>query len=309
MRDLPGGAEWQDGAMGIPVRRGDVLVVTGAPRCLSTLGLIAKARLRGARVLWWGHYWSATTRPWRHNLRLQIMRLADAQVLYTDAELAEYRDKLGRDPGPNVSALNNGIDTDPIARHRAPYAAAARERAVFFVGRLEAKAQLDLLLRALARPESGGLALHVLGDGTEGESLRALAGELGLEDRVHWHGGSTDEARISAVANRCRLFCYPGGVGLSLIHAMAYGLPAVVHSDRWTHMPEIAAFRDGVTGESFPPGDEGALARVLGGLADDLPALDAMSRAALATTEASFNTADMARRFALAIRRLRESPA
>ena len=34
--------------------------------------------------------------------------------------------------------------------------------------------------------------------------------------------------------------CLPGAVGLSLIHAMAYGLPCLVHSNRLQHMPEIA---------------------------------------------------------------------
>ena len=37
-----------------------------------------------------------------------------------------------------------------------------------------------------------------------------------------------------------RIFVYPGEVGLSLIHAMAYGLPCLVHSDRLKHMPEIS---------------------------------------------------------------------
>ena len=71
-----------------------------------------------------------------------------------------------------------------------------------------------------------------------------------------------EEPDIAQIANRCRLFVYPGGVGLSLIHAMAYGLPSIIHDDRWRHMPEIAAFQDGRTGRTFEREDPGSLASV-----------------------------------------------
>ena len=69
--------------------------------------------------------------------------------------------------------------------------------------------------------------------------------------KINWYGKLIDEKDISNIANRCRIFVYPGAVGLSLIHAMAYGLPCLIHSDRCNHMPEIAAFSHGKTGLTF----------------------------------------------------------
>ena len=45
------GVEWQVGALSVEIRRGDLLVVCGAPRNLSTLLVLLKARIWGARSI------------------------------------------------------------------------------------------------------------------------------------------------------------------------------------------------------------------------------------------------------------------
>ena len=82
-------------------------------------------------------------------------------------------------------------------------------------------------------------------------------------------------------------------MGLSLIHAMAYGLPAIVHNDRRTQMPEFAAFSEGVNGWSFRRGDAAHLASVIGSALRTTDALDLASSHASATVERSFNTRQM----------------
>jgi glycosyltransferase involved in cell wall biosynthesis len=305
LRDLGFGLNWQDGALRLPISQGDVLIVSGAPRTLSTLLLLAKARFRGAKTVWWGHYWSSTSRTWRFLLRLLLMRMADAVLFYTDAEVSEYHRLTGaRDRRP-LAALNNGLHLDMVRLHRRPYIAATRGREILFIGRLTEKASLGLLLEAMARPESlEGLRLHVVGSGSTETALRTQASELGLDERVSWHGATLDEEKIAETANRCLAFVYPGEVGLSLIHALAYGLPAVVHDERWRHMPEIAAFGENRTGRVFRAGRSEDLTRVLAELLDDTAALDQYSREGLAVTETSYNTQDMARRFSELVEQL-----
>jgi len=296
VRKIAPGLMWQSGAFAVPVARGDIVVVSGAPRCLSNLALLLRARFGGARTIWWGHYWGATSQPWRFFLRLLLMRSADAILFYTDAEVDDYRRLKPGDKRP-VAALNNGIDTAPGRAGRTQYCAAERERAFLLIGRLTAKAQTDLALQALAKPEAAGIVLHVLGGGDAFDDLKDQAARLGVQGRVHWHGGTADERRIAAIANRCRAFVYPGEVGLSIIHAMAYGLPALVHDDRRRHMPEIAAFTAGETGLTFRRHDANDLAQIMGRMIDDGPSLERWSASAIAVTEQSFNTEDMAARF------------
>ena len=298
-------ATWQKGALAIPIARGDVLVISGAPRCLSNIALLLNARWRGARTVWWSHLWSATSRHHRYLLRLLLMRLADSLLFYTDEEVETYRKGPGRHNTRPVAALNNGIDIDPILPLRRAYDPAMRGSRILFIGRLTPKAELDTLLHALALPELSAAMLDVIGEGPEGTKLRRLAGELDLGDRVVWHEGTTDETRIAEIANRCAVFCYPGGVGLSLIHAMAYGLPVVVHHHRPTHMPEIAAFEAGVTGLSFAKGNAASLAGQLGMLLGDLGARGAMSEKAQERAERLYNTRTMAERFCTLVENLK----
>jgi glycosyltransferase involved in cell wall biosynthesis len=193
--------------------------------------------------------------------------------------------------------LNNGINTATVQLYRKPYVAAERDRAILFVGRLTQKANLGLLLSAMTNPSLKSAVLHVVGTSEAESTLRAKADELGISGQVVWHGSTSDEAVIAAVANRCRLFVYPGEVGLSLIHGMAYGLPCVVHSDPLRHMPEIAAFRAGETGRTFTNNDVNTLARTIAEMMDATNDLERFSENCIKITDSDFNTTSMARRF------------
>lgn len=296
LRLLPG-AEWQSGVLSVPIYDGDIIVVSGSPRNLSGMLLLLKAKLVGARTIWWGHFWSSTSRTHRFILRLALMKLADAVLFYTDHEVEEYRSGSGRGDKRPIGALNNGINVDPIIQLRAPYVATSRPAELLFIGRLTEKAELQTLIRALAEPELLHIRLHVVGDGALRGALESLSQDLGIGDRIVWHGGTTSEPEIAKIANRCRAFVYPGGVGLSLIHAMAYGLPSIVHDDRWRHMPEIAAFIDGKTGRAFKRGSVSSLTSVLSELVQNPATLDSMSSAATTQADTRFNSTEMCRRF------------
>ncbi|WP_175453234.1 glycosyltransferase family 4 protein [Paracoccus tibetensis] len=237
-------------------------------------------------------------------LRILLMRVANAVLFYTEREVEEYKARLGRHDERPILALNNGVNIAPIQIVRKTYLAGSRQREILFVGRLTPKAEILLLVQALALPQMKGIHLHVVGEGEESARARTAAETAGVSERITWHGISTDEAVVGAIANRCRLFVYPGQVGLSLIHAMAYGLPCIVHSDRWHHMPEIAAFETGRTGRAFKPDDAEDLATVIANVIDDIDLLDCFSARCIEITETSFNTNNMAERFMDLVKRL-----
>jgi glycosyltransferase involved in cell wall biosynthesis len=305
IRTLLPGVEWQSGALSVPIARNDLVVVSGAPRCLTNMLLLLKARLAGARTMWWGHYWSSTSRPWRARLRLLIAQLANALLFYTDREVEEYRERYGDISNRPVAALNNGIETNEIAKLRTPFDPKVRGHNILFISRLTKKCELPLLLRALADPSCREVTLHVVGDGEDGERARSLASSLGLEARVRWHGALHDEAHIAEVANGCALLVYPGSVGLSLIHAFAYGLPAIVHDDPLRHGPEIAALEVSHNGNMFRKADAQSLAQTIASTLSETDQLSAMSANAVATTNDTYNARDMAERFCAAIEEVR----
>ena len=298
MKQIGIGIYWQSGAISIQIQPGDIVVISGNPRQLSTLVLLAKARLSRAKTIWWGHYWSSTSRTWRQAIRQFLMAAADALMFYTDLEVAEYRKThFGINDRRPVFALNNGLDTETIAARRKKYIPHDREDSLLFIGRLTKKANLALALDALQALGAHAPHLHVIGEGKEEATLKSRAAALNLNDRITWHGGITNEDEIAAIANRCRAFLYPGEVGLSLIHAMAYGLPAIVHHDRWRHMPEIAAFVLGETGATFVVDNSNSLAKCINDALSDEKQLVRWSDNACQITRESFNTLDMSKRF------------
>ncbi len=292
---LPCNLKWQIGVPSLPFERDDILILPANLRYLSSFPLLVRARFKGAKTVLWGHYRSSTSRKWRMAIRLLLARLGDAMLFYTDDETKAYRSSVGKNDRRPIAALNNGINIDPVYAHRSLYIASERDRAIFFIGRLTAKADLPLLLDAMAQPGCKGMVLHIVGTGDSEAALQQQAADLGIGDHVVWHGALTDEATIATVANRCRLFVYSGEVGLSLIHAMAYGLPCVVHDDPMRHMPEIAAFRAGQTGRAFARGDVENLASVISGLMDDTDELQRLSRQCIEICESKFNTQSMAK--------------
>ncbi len=302
---LPG-IEWQRGALSVPIKRGDIVVLMGA-RSLTNLLIVLRGRLAGARTVWWGHYWSSTSKSYRYAIRMLLTRLSNAVLFYTDQEIEEYRKNYGVSDKRLVGALNNGINVTFIQTLRASYQAEKRRKKIVFIGRFTNKSGLGELLEALSSKELHDVELEVLGDGPDALRLRRLAITLGIADRILWHGGTVDEEQIASVMNRCRLFVYPGGVGLSLIHAMAYGLPAIVHSDRWRHMPEITAFTAGETGLCFPKHDIEGLAKAISSGINDDEALEKWSQNCIHRADSIYNTKIMAERFYEFVNRLIDS--
>jgi glycosyltransferase involved in cell wall biosynthesis len=114
------------------------------------------------------------------------------------------------------------------------------------VGRLSRQKGLDLLLGAFARlrPDRHNLSLVLAGPDAEGYggSLRRLAQELGVGDRVLFTGMLTHEMKLAAFVD-AELFVLPSyaeNFGAAITEALACGLP-VVMSDRVNIHREMAA--------------------------------------------------------------------
>ena len=104
---------------------------------------------------------------------------------------------------------------------------AADEFVVGWVGRLGAEKGPDVLVRALG--ELGDLPIRVsfVGSGRQRESLQALAGELGVADRIRWHGAVDDAGRLMAAFDVFVLSSRTEGTPMVLFEAMAARVPVV----------------------------------------------------------------------------------
>ena len=291
------GFVWQKNLINFTVKRDYIIVVSGNPRYLSTILFILKAKLFGVKILWWGHYRSSTSKNWRVTLRLGLMKLANGIIFYTEDEVKRYLTSKQRKESRPIVGLNNGIDILPIKRLRKKYDSNSRSYEILFLGRVTEKASFDVLLNALQYAKIKDITLNVIGNNSFDPYLILDKYNFNNGVKINYYGKLTDEKQISNIANRCRVFVYPGSIGLSLIHAMAYGLPSLVHSDPLLHMPEIGAFKEGVTGLTFNRNNPEDLAIKLSLMISNTSQLDFMSKECLNITENDFNTTKMTEKF------------
>jgi glycosyltransferase involved in cell wall biosynthesis len=300
---------WQKGLkLQLSSGRGDVIVIYGGPRMLSNFPLIWKARCRGIAIVWWGHGWSATSKPWRAWIRRFLMRrLADVFLLYTDREVDDFK-KMGF-PSNRLFATNNTIDQEPIRQailkwpesrlveFRKEQGYDEKTSILLFCSQIGKKTELEVALRALATPGLKKAVLVIIGDGPFRSQYERAAVELGVADRVRWLGAMYDEDALAPWFLSARCFVYPGAIGLSLLHAFGYGLPVVTHGEMKHQMPEIAALRDGQNGLLFEHGNSDDLAQKAASLISDTQLHRQMSVNAKHTVETTFTIQGMVKRF------------
>lgn len=272
----------------------DSLVINGNPRFLSSITLSLFLKLKGVRIIWWGHAWSATSGKLSSKIRFQIMKFFDV-ILYTEEEL-ELTKGLITSP---VIALNNGLDVKSIRKHvKFSHSKSNKLFKLAFIGRITEKSNFNFLIESLlcmSDSDLDAIELQVIGDVRFSDIISRYPRAKKLNLKLH--GEVWDENEISSLLTDCQVFVYPGAVGLSIIHAFAIGLPAIVHNKRLEHMPEIGAFKDGTNGLSFEKDDPFSLKTVILKLRDDSSFLSSLSQNAFNTVTETFNTDDMAERF------------
>ncbi len=183
-----------------------------------------------------------------------------------------------------IRYVPNGIDLDRFAVARTERDGA--EPVIGTVAALREEKNIARLLRAFARLPAGRLV--IVGDGAQRPALAALAAELGVADRVRFAGHQADTAGFYAGFDLFALSSDTEQMPLSVIEAMASGLPVV--------STDVGDVRLMVAGENAPfivGLDDDSLAAALSGLAADPAARRRIGAANLAKARRDFDQAAM----------------
>jgi glycosyltransferase involved in cell wall biosynthesis len=125
------------------------------------------------------------------------------------------------------------------------------ENGILFLGRLRKNSGLNTLIDACEDVRKNGvdINLHIIGTGEEHDFLKSYAEN---KSWVKIYGKIFDHGKISEISKNCRIGCYPGSAGLSVVHYFALGLPPLVKKSMETHMgPEPAYVLDKINGFHF----------------------------------------------------------
>lgn len=196
-----------------------------------------------------GHRWYAT---WQYALSA---RWVDRVVAVSDdaAKLCVQADGLPRE---KVCRIWNGIDTETFN-----YQGPIRDPVAISVARLSPEKDFQTLIRgfSLARLQVPSLRLIIVGDGPERPALERLTFQLGLRDRVEFLGEQRDVPQLLGQASIFVSTSLTEGISLTLLEAMAVGLPVVVTAVGGN--PEVVV--EGITGHLCPPRSPRAFAEAL----------------------------------------------
>lgn len=155
----------------------------------------------------------------------------------------------------DVIPISCGIDRSQYT----PVIAPREKNRMVFVGRLTAEKQVQVILQAMTKLDPAlETTFDIVGGGDQRKQLENLAGQLGLGDRVVFHGRTTD-AELRALLSRASVFVIASIAELQSIatmEAMASALP-IVAADA-VALPHLV--HDGENGYLFEPGNVDELA-------------------------------------------------
>ena len=180
---------------------------------------------------------------------------ADRVIVLSEEWRDYFADHVMLDVG-KLSVLHNGVSIPN------DICSPCSHQDILFLGRLDARKSPDVLLRAsrdvLSRfPE----ARLVFGGDGDVDMYRNLAAALGIADRCDFLGWVSGDAK-GELFSRAGIYCLPSkneGLPMSIIEAMAHGLPVV--STAVGGVPQL--IESGREGFLIDVDDEGALSEAL----------------------------------------------
>lgn len=239
----------------------DVIICAGVIRSLSEWWLLQKMGngMKNSKIYLWTHGWYGKESYIQKKIKKFFFRKVDGFFLYGNYAKAEMI-KEGFDSN-KLHVIKNSLDYDRQLKLRNNISSSNIYKkhfnnanpVIIFIGRLTAVKKLDQLLKAVILLKQKGENYNTVfvGDGEMRSELEAEVMKYQLQDNVWFYGTCFDEKINAELIFNADLCVAPGNIGLTAMHALMFGCPAISHNDfRW-QMPEFESIKPGITGDFF----------------------------------------------------------
>lgn len=271
----------------------EALIVEANTRYLSTPAAIEWMHQHNRPVIGWG-LGAPDANAIESTLRSRFLRSLDGVIAYSQAGADQYI--AAGTPAERVFIAPNAVTFKPqTPAPLRPPAFTDGKPCLLFVGRLQERKRLDLLLEACAGMQCGiAPRLIIVGDGPDRFRLEQLADQLYPETEFV---GAKHGAELEPYYLAADLFVLPGTGGLAVQQAMAHALPVIVGA------------ADGTQGELVRPNngwlldetDATALEQTIRLALSDVPRLRAMGNESRRIVAEEVNIERMVKVFAGAV--------
>jgi glycosyltransferase involved in cell wall biosynthesis len=233
----------------------DLVIIEANPRYFSYFLLATYMRLCKKNIALWTMVFSQNNNIFFQRLRFFWLSFYNKFLVYSEKDLV-FLKKIAPD-NSTIFSVNNGLDQHEIEENISFW-----NKNRINVWRKENGLKGRIILLSCARLELKNLFLEIInilpeiikiypnvilciiGDGIELVNLTKRVKNLGLNNHVKFLGAIHQEEKLAPWFLSSRLLIHPGSIGLSLFHALGYGLPVITHSNWKAHAPEFLAFKD-----------------------------------------------------------------
>lgn len=247
-------------------KKTDIAVFIAEANCISTWIASIICRLRGIKVVFWGHGLYGNENRLKLWFRKLFYTLADKHLVYERG--AKFRMIAQGFKSSKIYVVFNSLEYNEQKKILKLINDSKKSEVfsnfnnpelpvVSFVGRLTEIKKIDILIRAVNQINLNKTRVNLLiiGDGEERENLIKIA-EQGLSHQwIYFTGACYDERKISQLLYFSEVCVSPGNVGLTAIHSLTFGTPVCTHDNFKNQMPEFEAIKDQHNGFFFKEND------------------------------------------------------
>jgi len=277
------------------------------------------SKIKRKQFIFWFGGWEYTERDhWRDDtfrvfkrigaffILTWLLRKSDAVITYGNLQKKFYSAILGEESHKIFIAPNSSIISEDEGESEKQTAILRKrlglegKKTVLYVGRLEKRKNVDILIMAFARIKREDACLLIVGDGEVRPYLEELCKQLGL--RNVYFLGRIERDRLPPYYRLCDVFVYPTARepwGLAINEAMQFGKPVIA-------TPRVAAAYDlikqGINGFIVPENDVQALAKAINRIISDEKLAKIMGQKSKEIIVRSYTYEHMAEGFKEAIR-------
>lgn len=247
----------------------DAIIAPTVTRCISLWWLNYKygKKKKTPQVYLWTHGWYGREKGINRFLKRLYYSKADGFFLYGNMA-KKMMESMGYD-ARSMHVIYNSLDYDTQLQIRHGLQPSNlyqdhfgnKNRNIVFIGRLRATKKFNLLLEAIYLLKQNGEFVNVtfIGDGEEKENMEQYVINKGIEKQVWFYGECFDENKNAELIYNADLCVSPGHIGLTAMHVMMFGCPAITSDDFINQTPEFEAIIEGKTGSFFKSDDSSSL--------------------------------------------------
>lgn len=253
---------WVKGMISLLNRDCQNYILMGETRCLSLYVFLILKNLffRTKKVLLWSHgYYGKESWVQKTSFKRPLLKLADCLLIYGN-HARELMLKEGFNPQTTLTVHNSLAYSEQLRlRNTIKPSKIYKDHfgnnypVLIFLGRLTPVKQLNMIVTAVAHLKDKGELFNLIfvGDGSERERLEKMVISYGIDDQVWFYGACYDETTNAELVYNADLCIAPGNIGLTAIHVMMFGCPAITHDCFEWQMPEFESIHPNITGNFF----------------------------------------------------------